>query len=314
MSTISQSPAEDAKKLARKLTKKVDTKVGPDLSFITDMALGGASGVIAKTACAPLERVKIVLQTAKTSSGMGMLGTGRSLISDQGIASLWRGNLTNCSRYFPTQAINFACKEKYQNLLVPPRENGFAPWFAGYLAAGGLAGATSLTVVYPLEFAYTRLAADTGAKKQFTGMTDVVKQITAKEGIKGLYRGYGPSVAGIIIYRAGYFGFYDAGKQMLGLDGTNASFILKFGLAMAVDISAAVIAYPIDTVRRRLMMQSGAATQEFTTARGAVKHIYGLEGMAGFYKGCGANNVRAISSALVLVTYDEVKQAFNPKN
>jgi len=76
-------------------------------------------------------------------------------------------------------------------------------WFAGYLAAGGLAGATSLTVVYPLEFSYTRLAADSGKNKQFTGLTDVMRQITAKEGVRGLYRGYGPSVAGIIVYRAG---------------------------------------------------------------------------------------------------------------
>jgi solute carrier family 25 (adenine nucleotide translocator) protein 4/5/6/31 len=126
--------------------------------------------------------------------------------------------------------------------------------------------------------------------------------------VKGLYRGFGPSVAGIIIYRAGYFGFYDAGKQMTGLDGANANFFLKFGLAMVVDISAAVFAYPIDTVRRRLMMQAGEATQQFTTTSSAVKHIMSTEGVGGFYKGCMANNVRAIASALVLVTYDELKK------
>ena len=91
--------------------------------------------------------------------------------------------------------------------------------FLGYLAAGGAAGATSLTVVYPLEFAYTRLAADVGAKKQFNGLLDVVKQIRAKEGIGGLYRGYPVSVVGIVVYRAGYFGFYDAGKQVFFKDG-----------------------------------------------------------------------------------------------
>lgn len=169
-------------------------------SFVTDLILGGSAGCFAKTVCAPLERVKIVLQTASTKSNLGMLGTGKNLVAEQGFASLWRGNLTNCSRYFPTQAINFACKEKYQKFLVPPKENGFGPWFAGYLAAGGLAGATSLTVVYPLEFSYTRLAADSGKTKQFNGLTDVMRQITAKEGVKGLYRGYGPSVAGIIVY------------------------------------------------------------------------------------------------------------------
>jgi len=109
----------------------------------------------------------------------------------------------------------------------------------------------------------------------------------------------------------GYFGFYDAGKQMLGLDGADANFFLKFGLAMCVDVSAAVFAYPIDTVRRRLMMQSGNAVQEFTTSAQAISHIMKNEGVAGFYKGCGANNIRAISSALVLVTYDEIKKIFN---
>jgi solute carrier family 25 (adenine nucleotide translocator) protein 4/5/6/31 len=280
-------------------------------SFVKNLVLGGASGCTAKTICAPLERVKIVLQTAKAGSGATMAGTGQQIVAEQGVAALWRGNLTNCARYFPTQAINFACKESYQKALVPNREEaGFAKWFIGYLAAGGLAGATSLTVVYPLEFSYTRLAADVGTKKQFSGLTDVVTSIYKAEGLKGLYRGYGPSVAGIIVYRAGYFGFYDAGKQIFFEDGgQNTNILLKFGLAMGVDISAAVFAYPIDTVRRRLMMQSGAGeAAQFTSASSAVSYIYRQEGVGGFYRGCMANNVRAIASALVLVLYDEAKK------
>lgn len=144
------------------------------MTFATDLLLGGASGCLAKTLCAPLERTKIVLQTNRAGAGAGMLSTGKSIMADQGVAGLWRGNATNCARYFPTQAINFACKERFQLALVPDRETaGFGPWFAGYLAAGGLAGATSLTVVYPLEFSYTRLAADTGKNKQFTGLGNV---------------------------------------------------------------------------------------------------------------------------------------------
>jgi len=163
--------------------------------------------------------------------------------------------------------------------------------------------------VYPLEFSYTRLAADVGAKKQFNGLSDVVTKIYQQEGIKGLYRGYGPSVAGIIVYRAGYFGFYDVGKQVFFKDGgKDTSFFLKFGLAMAVDISAACFAYPIDTVRRRLMMQSGEAKVKFNSAASAMKYIYKNEGIGGFYRGCMANNVRAIASALVLVFYDEAKK------
>ena len=280
-------------------------------TFAKNLVLGGASGCTAKTICAPLERVKIVLQTAKAHSGATMAGTARSIMEDQGALALWRGNLTNCARYFPTQAINFACKESYQKALVPKREEaGFVPWLVGYLAAGGLAGATSLTVVYPLEFSYTRLAADVGTTKQFNGLSHVIATIYQQDGLRGLYRGYGPSVAGIIVYRAGYFGFYDVGKQVFFTDGgTNTNFFLKFSLALSVDIASAVLAYPIDTVRRRLMMQSGAGSAaQFTSAPAAITHILRTEGPAGFYRGCMANNVRAIASALVLVFYDEAKK------
>ena len=96
------------------------------------------------------------------------------------------------------------------------------------------------------------------------------------------------------------------------MDG-NTSIFKKFGLAMFVDISAAVFAYPLDTVRRRLMMQSGraAADVQYTSAIGAFKHIIKNEGGAiALYKGVFANNVRAIASAMVLVIYDEMKDKF----
>jgi solute carrier family 25 (adenine nucleotide translocator) protein 4/5/6/31 len=276
--------------------------------------MGGTSGIIAKTLCAPLERVKIVLQTqaAAGTNYSGMMDCGRSIVRNQGLSGLWAGNLINCLRYFPTTAMNFAFKERYQEMFVPTRtKDNFLQWFGGYLLAGGAAGATSLTVAYPLEFAYTRVAADVG-NKQFKGMSDCFSQIYKKDGIRGLYRGYGPSVAGIVVYRAGYFGFYDAGKEFFFKDGgKNTSIFAKFGLAIFVDISAACIAYPLDTVRRRLMMQSGreASAVQYTTSMGALKHILKHEGgVSALYKGVFANNVRAIASAMVLVLYDEARK------
>lgn len=252
--------------------------------FLRDLALGGTSGVIAKTICAPLERVKILLQVGQSNVGApqykGMMDALIRVPQEQGVLALWRGNLSNCMRYFPTQAMNFAFKEKYQKLFVRPREEvGFARWFAGFLAAGGAAGATALTVSYPLEFTYTRLAADTGAghgavgaagqagrQRQYTGLIDCLQKTVKSDGIRGIYRGYGPSVAGIIVYRAGYFGLYDFSKiyvmPILGVgQGKDAhsygAMATKFGLALTIDIFSAVVAYPLDTIRRNMMMMSG---------------------------------------------------------
>ena len=106
--------------------------VGP-AEFAKDLVLGGSSGCLAKTICAPLERVKIVLQTAKSNDGM--LRTAQSIVRDQGTRALWRGNLTNCARYFPTQAFNFAFKDTIKGMFpsYSPKD-AFWPFFAVNMA------------------------------------------------------------------------------------------------------------------------------------------------------------------------------------
>jgi len=75
----------------------------------------------------------------------------------------------------------------------------FWRFFAVNMAAGGLAGAGSLLIVYPLDFARTRLAADVGkggADREFTGLIDCLKKTTARGGPIALYQGFGVSVQG----------------------------------------------------------------------------------------------------------------------
>lgn len=136
---------------------------------------------------------------------------------EQGFLSFWRGNLANVIRYFPTQALNFAFKDKYKQIFLGgvDRHKQFWRYFAGNLASGGAAGATSLCFVYPLDFARTRLAADVGkgsAQREFSGLGDCLTKIFKSDGLGGLYQGFSVSVQGIIIYRAAYFGVYDTAK------------------------------------------------------------------------------------------------------
>lgn len=131
--------------------------------------------------------------------------------------------------------------------------------------AGGTAGAIGLSIVYPLDFCRTRLAADIksskkGGERKFNGLVDCIKKITASDGVTGLYRGFGISILGIFIYRSLYFGFYDTGKAMFFGDKKDGEkqlgLFTKFLFANAVVISSETASFPIDTVRRRLMMQS----------------------------------------------------------
>merc|ERR1712086_450818 len=140
------------------------------VKFLIDFCAGGVAGAVAKTATAPIERVKLLIQTQdanpKIISGevpryTGIVNCFTRVSAEQGIASFWRGNVANVVRYFPTQAFNFAFKDTIKEIFpsYSPKTE-FAKFFAVNMASGGLAGASSLLIVYPLDFARTRLAAD----------------------------------------------------------------------------------------------------------------------------------------------------------
>uniref|UniRef100_A0A673Z0X7 ADP/ATP translocase n=1 Tax=Salmo trutta TaxID=8032 RepID=A0A673Z0X7_SALTR len=237
------------------------------VSFAKDFLAGGISAAISKTAVAPIERIKLLLQVQHASKQItvdkqykGIMDCVVRIPKEQGFLSFWRGNLANVIRYFPTQALNFAFKDKYKQIFLDGVDKKqFWRYFAGNLASGGAAGATSLCFVYPLDFARTRLAADVGkagAGREFNGLGDCLKKIYKADGLKGLYQGFSVSVQGIIIYRASYFGVYDTAKGMLP-DPKNASILVSWAIAQSVTAVAGLTSYPFDTVRRRMMMQSG---------------------------------------------------------
>ncbi len=66
----------------------------------------------------------------------------------------------------------------------------------------------------------------------------------------GLYRGFAISVAGIFVYRAFYFGGYDAGKRFMFGDNPNPSILYRFLFAQFITSSSEFLAYPLDTIRR----------------------------------------------------------------
>lgn len=103
----------------------------------------------------------------------------------------------------------------FKSLFGFKKNEGYWKWFAGNIASGASAGASSLLFVYSLDFARTRLANDaksatSGGTRQFNGLLDVYKKTLSSDGVVGLYRGFIPSVVGIIVYRGLYFGLYDS--------------------------------------------------------------------------------------------------------
>ncbi|KAF3624373.1 ADP,ATP carrier protein 1, mitochondrial [Capsicum annuum] len=195
------------------------------ISFVIDFLMEGVSAAVSKTAAAPIERVKLLIQNQDEMIKSGRLSEPykgiadcfTKTIKDEGVLSLWRGNTANVIRYFPTQALDFAFKDYFKRMFNFDKErDGYWKWFGGNLASGGAAGASSLLFVYSLDYARTRLANDAkaaqkGGERQFNGLLDV--------------------------YR----------KPSNLMDSFFASFFLGWGIT----IGAGLASYPIDTIMKK---------------------------------------------------------------
>lgn len=289
--------------------------------FVVDFLMGGVSAAVSKTAAAPIERVKLLIQNQDEMLKSGRLdrkynGIGdcfKRTMADEGVVSLWRGNTANVICYFPTQALNFAFRDTYKSMFAFKKErDGYAKWMMGNLASGGAAGATSLLFVYSLDYARTRLANDAksakkgGGDRQFNGLVDVYRKTLASDGIAGLYRGFMPSVAGIIVYRGLYFGMYDSIKPVVLVGNLEGNFLASFLLGWTVTTGAGVASYPLDTIRRRMMMTSGEAVK-YKSSIDAARQIIAAEGVKSLFKGAGANILRGVAGAGVLSIYDQAQ-------
>lgn len=288
------------------------------LGFAENFALSGVAAVVSKTAAAPIERIKLLVQNQDEMIRQGRLDKPYSGVVDctvrtvknEGVYPLWRGNLANCLRYFPTQALNFAFKDKVKAAFNVQKDASYAKKFSSNILSGGCAGSLSLLFVYSLDYARTRLANDAkgkGGERQYKGLIDVYAKTLKSDGIQGLYRGFVISCVGIFVYRGMYFGLYDSLKPILL--GPDAGLFLSFCLGYGVTVTSGLMSYPIDTIRRRMMMTSGTAVKYKGSVDCAVQ-IMKNEGFMSMMKGAGANILRGVAGAGVLAGFDSFKKLY----
>jgi solute carrier family 25 (adenine nucleotide translocator) protein 4/5/6/31 len=185
--------------------------------------------------------------------------------------------------------------------------------FAKNIASGGVAGALSLCFVYLLDYARTRLANDVKSTKngvgerKYNGLVDVYKKTLATDGIVGLYRGFVVSCVAIFVYRGFYFGLYDTLKPILL--GPDAGIMLSFLLGYGVTVTSGLISYPVDTIRRRMMMTSGEAVK-YKSAMDCMFQIIRNEGTLALYRAAGFNLLRGFAGAGLLTGFDKLVQLY----
>ncbi|KAL3498968.1 hypothetical protein ACH5RR_041700 [Cinchona calisaya] len=306
------------------------------LGICKSLAAGGIAGGVSRTAVAPLERLKILLQVQNPHS-IKYNGTVQGLKyiwRSEGFRGLFKGNGTNCARIVPNSAVKFFSYEKASKriLWLYRRQTGredaeLTPLLR--LGAGACAGIIAMSATYPMDMVRGRLTVQTErSPTQYRGIFHALRTVFVEEGPRALYKGWLPSVIGVIPYVGLNFAVYESLKDWLvksrpfGLiKDSELSLTTKLACGAAAGTVGQTVAYPLDVIRRRMQMVGWKDAASVVTGDGSSKvplEYNGMvdafrktvrhEGFGALYKGLVPNSVKVVPSiAIAFVTYEVVK-------
>ncbi|NWR25925.1 S2542 protein, partial [Emberiza fucata] len=268
---------------------------------LNSLVSGALAGAVAKTAVAPLDRTKIMFQG--DSPGLFYQIEAYRLIYrtylNEGFWSLWRGNSATMVRVIPYAAIQFCAHEEYKQILG--NYYGFQGNQINYqlIHQGALLGAPQ-----PLTSAGLLSPCPHG---RYSSIVHVFIRISREEGLKTLYRGFTPTILGVIPYAGLSFFTYETLKKVhaehSGKAQPSPPERLLFGACAGLIGQSA--SYPLDVVRRR-MQTAGVLGHTYSSILLTMQEIVREEGLVrGLYKGLSMNWVKGpIAVGISFTTFD----------
>uniref|UniRef100_A0A1J3FIS2 Mitochondrial adenine nucleotide transporter ADNT1 n=1 Tax=Noccaea caerulescens TaxID=107243 RepID=A0A1J3FIS2_NOCCA len=292
--------------------------------FAKELIAGGVTGGIAKTAVAPLERIKILFQTRRDEfKRIGLIGSMNKIGKTEGLMGFYRGNGASVARIVPYAALHYMAYEEYRRWII----FGFPDTTRGPLldlVAGSFAGGTAVLFTYPLDLVRTKLAyqvvGSTKAQAKaiipleqivYRGITDCFSKTYRESGFRGLYRGVAPSLYGIFPYAGLKFYFYEEMKRNVPAEHKN-DISLKLVCGSVAGLLGQTLTYPLDVVRRQMQVERlYAAVKEEARAKGTMQTLFKIareEGWKQLFSGLSINYLKVVPSvAIGFTVYDVMK-------
>lgn len=304
---------------------------------------GGLAGCAAKTVVGPLDRVKILFQASNpqfakyTGSWFGVFAAMRDINTNDGLRGLFRGHSATLLRVFPYAGIKFLAYEQIRHVIIPSKASETS---VRRFASGSLAGISSVFLTYPLEVIRVRLAFET-KKDSHSSLTRICREIyneraparpasntlgpaatvttavegvAMKSGLSNFYRGFSPTLLGMVPYagmsflthdtvgdwmRSDYFAPYTVLKRATSVDEKENR---RSQLTAPAELTSGAIAglvsqtasYPLEVIRRR--MQVGGAVGDGRRMRimETARQIFLERGFQGFFVGLTIGYIKVV--------------------
>jgi solute carrier family 25 protein 16 len=334
---------------------------------------GGLAACAAKTVVGPLDRVKILFQASNpefakyTGSWTGALRAMRDIYRSDGGRGLYRGHSATLLRIFPYGGIKFLAYEQVRALLIHNKDE---ETHIRRFLAGSIAGCFSVFATYPLEVIRVRLAFETKSQNR-VGLAEIcrtiynekppvpraqpvpqsvaavsqqaasaiaassqaVSAVTQQRGFINFFRGFTPTIWGMIPYAGASFVTHDAAGDFMRKPSIAPYAVLplsersqrqlapgkpaplrawaELATGALAGLVSQTLSYPLEVVRRRMQVGGVVGDGHRLTMMEVSKNIYRAKGIRGFYIGLGIGFVKVVPMvATSFYVYERMKVVF----
>ncbi|KAM7274043.1 hypothetical protein ACFE04_028707 [Oxalis oulophora] len=260
---------------------------------------GGIAGATSRTATAPLDRLKVVLQIQ--TSRCSIAPAINKIWKQEGLLGFFRGNGLNVVKVAPESAIKFYAYEMLKKAIGGEDKHDIGP--SGRLFAGGMAGAVAQTVIYPLDLVKTRLQTGGCENGKAPNLGKLTRDIWIREGPRAFYKGLVPSLLGIVPYAgidlAAYETLKDMSRVYILRDNSEPGPLIQLGCGTISGALGATCVYPLQVIRTRLQAQSSSSSGAYKGMSDVFWRTVQREGYRGFYKGLLPNLLKVVPAASI---------------